>query len=130
MVKNEKRNFIASLTKRDGSRTISKEEIQDKFLSFYEAVEDGPKITPERNLLVADYGPLLDKVSKTLLAWSGLNLSYAGKLERSGWVSSLFQLRCWIELLVYAGGSYGIVFIPITKLKESGIVIYCHYLLV
>lgn len=58
---NAKRNFIASLTKRDGSRTTSKEEIQDEFLSFYvgllgtkqdshgfnkAAVEDGLKITP------------------------------------------------------------------------------------
>ncbi|KAI5657391.1 hypothetical protein M9H77_26184 [Catharanthus roseus] len=32
---NAKKNFIASLTKRDGPRTTSKEKIQDEFLSFY-----------------------------------------------------------------------------------------------
>ncbi|KAI5672381.1 hypothetical protein M9H77_12745 [Catharanthus roseus] len=32
-------------------------------------------------LKVADYAPLNDKVSKTLLTWAGLNLSYTGKLE-------------------------------------------------
>lgn len=32
-------------------------------------------------LKVVDYGPLLNKMAKTLLAWSGLNLSYVGKLE-------------------------------------------------
>lgn len=32
-------------------------------------------------LRVANYEPLLDKVSKTVLAWSSLNLSYAGRVE-------------------------------------------------
>ncbi|KAI5678362.1 hypothetical protein M9H77_09312 [Catharanthus roseus] len=65
---NAKKNFIASLTKRDGFFTTSKEEIQEEFVSFYVRK-------------VVDYGLLLDKVAKTLLVWSGLNLSYAWKLE-------------------------------------------------
>lgn len=32
-------------------------------------------------LKIANYAPLIDKVSKTLLTWVGLNLSYAGRLE-------------------------------------------------
>lgn len=32
-------------------------------------------------LKVTDYQLLLDKVSKILLAWAGLNLSYTGRLE-------------------------------------------------
>ncbi|KAI5658607.1 hypothetical protein M9H77_27400 [Catharanthus roseus] len=32
-------------------------------------------------LKVVDYAPLIDKISKTLLAWAGLNLSYVGRLE-------------------------------------------------
>lgn len=32
-------------------------------------------------LRVANYEPLLDKVSKTVLAWFDLNLSYAGRVE-------------------------------------------------
>ncbi|KAI5663885.1 hypothetical protein M9H77_23208 [Catharanthus roseus] len=32
-------------------------------------------------LKLEDYAPLFDKVTKTLLAWAGLNLSYAGWLE-------------------------------------------------
>lgn len=32
-------------------------------------------------LRVAEYEPLLEKVSKTVFAWSGLNISYAGRVE-------------------------------------------------
>ncbi|KAI5653645.1 hypothetical protein M9H77_30832 [Catharanthus roseus] len=125
---NAKKNFIASLTKRDGSLTTSKEEVQEEFLSFYvgllgtkqdnhgfhdAVIEDGPRVTPNQaNLLVTDYGTLLDKVAKTLLAWPGLNLSYAGKLEvissvvqgiEAFWLGILqFWLRCWIESQVGA----------------------------
>ncbi|KAI5657412.1 hypothetical protein M9H77_26205 [Catharanthus roseus] len=58
-------------------------------------------------LKVVDYGPLPDKVAKTLLAWSGLNLSYAGKLAvissmvqgiKAFWLGIIpISLRCWIE---------------------------------
>ncbi|KAI5668329.1 hypothetical protein M9H77_18182 [Catharanthus roseus] len=39
-------------------------------------------------LKVADFTPLLNKVSSTLLTWVGLNLSYAGRLEV---ISSVIQ---------------------------------------
>ncbi|KAI5682277.1 hypothetical protein M9H77_03505 [Catharanthus roseus] len=53
-------------------------------------------------LKVADYGPLLDKVAKTLLVWSDLNLSYAGKLEV---ISSVVQ---GIEAFYKEQGSLGL----------------------
>lgn len=31
-------------------------------------------------LKMADYAPLLDRISKTLLTWLGLNLSYVGRV--------------------------------------------------
>ncbi|KAI5683343.1 hypothetical protein M9H77_04571 [Catharanthus roseus] len=101
---NAKKNFIASFTKREGSLTTSKEEIQEEFLSFYVGLlgtkQDSHgfhdagwrkwRKAESLNILasllvvclsVTDYGPLLDQVAKTLLVWSSLKLSYAGKLE-------------------------------------------------
>ncbi|KAI5667098.1 hypothetical protein M9H77_16951 [Catharanthus roseus] len=108
------RNFITSLTKMNGSLTTSKEEIQEEFLSFYVGllgtkqdshgfhdvvIEDGPRVTPNQvNLLVDGYGPLLDKVAKTLLEWSSLNLSYARKLEVISFVVKGIE-AFWLRIL-------------------------------
>ncbi|KAI5666400.1 hypothetical protein M9H77_16253 [Catharanthus roseus] len=104
--RNAKRNFIAALTKEDGSTTSSLEEVQEELIRFYrdllgtkneyekEAIMDLMGFS-ERNmpfrylglslssvyLKVADFAPLLNKVSITLLTWASLNLSYAGRLE-------------------------------------------------
>lgn len=67
-------------------------------------------------LKVSDYAPLLEKVSTTLRSWSGLNLSYAKKVEvikqwfreskAFSWAFYQSQSRFWIKLLDYAGGSF------------------------
>ncbi|KAI5662150.1 hypothetical protein M9H77_21473 [Catharanthus roseus] len=139
MVKNAKKNFIASLTKRDGSLATSKEEIQEEFLNFYvgllgikqdkhgfhdSVIQNGPRVTPDQaNLLAADYGPFLDKVAKTLLAWSGLNLSYAGK--PSSLEFSHFWLRRWIESQVCADAVKPKEYQEYMLLKYEGKLFYC-----
>ncbi|KAI5683711.1 hypothetical protein M9H77_04939 [Catharanthus roseus] len=96
--RNAKRRFISSLTRDDDSTTSSVDEVHYEFLvyssnllgtrkdvdNFYAIVMDfGPKVSPLSGvyLKVVDYAPLIDKVSKTLLAYAGHNLCYAGKLE-------------------------------------------------
>lgn len=61
--RNLKRNFIASLTKKDGTPTASKNEVHQEFLQFYMSllgtheetdcleecvIEDGPRVTPQQ----------------------------------------------------------------------------------
>ncbi|KAI5682121.1 hypothetical protein M9H77_03349 [Catharanthus roseus] len=68
-------------------------------------------------LKLVDHAPLSDKVTKTLLAWTGLNMSYACRLEvitsavqgiLSFWLG-IFLCRQWLwtELQAYAEDFYG-----------------------
>ncbi|KAI5662011.1 hypothetical protein M9H77_21334 [Catharanthus roseus] len=53
-------------------------------------------------LKVVDYEPLLEKITKILLAWVGLNLSYAERLEV---ITSVVQgvLGFWLGILLVSG---------------------------
>ncbi|KAI5676791.1 hypothetical protein M9H77_07741 [Catharanthus roseus] len=86
--RNAKRNFIAAPTKEDISTTNSLEEIQEELTRFYgdllgtkNEVQGFDATIMKEGLKVADFSPLLNKVSSTLLTWAGLSLSYAGRLE-------------------------------------------------
>ncbi|KAI5668105.1 hypothetical protein M9H77_17958 [Catharanthus roseus] len=145
-----KRNFIAALTKEDGSTTSSLEEIQEKLIRFYgnllgtknevqsfdaTIMNEGSKVQLCRQissgmdeyekeaitdltgfsegtmpfcylgvplsgvyLKVADFAPLLHKVSNTLLTWASLNLSYTGRLEVISYVVQ--GIECfWLRVL-------------------------------
>ncbi|KAI5683146.1 hypothetical protein M9H77_04374 [Catharanthus roseus] len=103
--RNAKRNYIASITREDGTYTTNGKEVQDEFISFYGkllgtrqgvsgfddyAMGTGPKISPTQ---AADW-KLLDRWCRASCV-SGLEYS------RCPW-------QCLTELLVYVGDFYGV----------------------